>query len=237
VRPVACLRHEEPDDLGVGQEIFSQLGVPVVYVDLWREDPPSLSDVSGLVVLGGDMNVDQTARYPFLSAERELLAEAAASGQPVLGICLGAQLLARSLGAAVAPSPRRELGFFPVRSIGGSADDPLASCFRDGDVVFQWHRDTFEIPAGATRTLQGDEVPNQAFRVGNRAWGFQFHLEIDSRKLEEWLDLAEPTLEQEWGRTAQELKEEGERHLPTQQQRSRELFRRFATVIGDRSRD
>src|SRR5918999_1408803 len=86
-KPVACLRHEEPDDLGVGRDVL-----PVEYVDLWREDPPALDDVAGLIVLGGEMNADQVEDYPFLAAERELLGRAVNEGVPLLGICLGAQL-------------------------------------------------------------------------------------------------------------------------------------------------
>lgn len=237
MRPLACLRHEEPDDLGIGEDVLVAEGVPLVYVDLWHEDPPALSDVSGLVILGGDMNVDETARYPFLSAERELLAHAVAGGVPVLGICLGAQILARALGASVIPSSRRELGFFPVHTTEASADDLLASCFRDGDMVFQWHRDTFDIPAGATLLLQGEVVPSQAFRAGDRAWGFQFHVEASSQELDAWLDLAGGTLEREWGRTPAELREDADRYLPTQQARSRELFRRFAQFLSARPTD
>jgi GMP synthase-like glutamine amidotransferase len=232
VRPLACLRHEEPDDLGVGEDIFAAAGVTVTHVDLWREDPPSLSDVSGLVVLGGDMNVDDIERYPFLSAERHLLARAVAGDVPVLGICLGAQSLARALGTAVTPSPLRELGFFPVRPTPAAADDPLASCFRPGDQVFQWHRDTFDIPAGATLLLEGEGVRHQAFRAGPRAWGFQFHLEVTREELEAWFDLAEPTLAREWGRTRDELLLEADRLLAAQQGRAREVFRRFATLLS-----
>jgi GMP synthase (glutamine-hydrolysing) len=231
VKPLACLRHEEPDDLGIAGEAFAAAGVPVTYVDLWREAPPSLSELSGLVILGGDMNVDDTARYPFLSAERDLLAEAVGSEMPVLGICLGAQLLARTLGAAVTPSAHRELGFFPVRTTDSGAADPLTSCFQDGDLVFQWHRDTFDIPRGGTHLLEGEAVPNQGFRAGELAWGFQFHVEVSSEKLDAWLELAAEDLEREWGRTADELRAEAGRYLPTQQERARELFRRFARLL------
>jgi GMP synthase (glutamine-hydrolysing) len=231
VRPLACLRHEEPDDLGIGEAVLASEGVAVEYVDVWRRAPPPLREVSGLVVLGGDMNADDVARFPFLSTERRLLAEAAADAVPVLGICLGAQLLARALGAAVTQSPRRELGFFPVRFTETTATDPLASCFQNGDLVFQWHRDTFALPGGAARLLKGEAVANQAFRAGEQAWGFQFHLEVTPEELDAWLGLAEPTLEAEWGRTVDEVRREAQRYLPLQLERSAELFRRFAGLL------
>jgi GMP synthase (glutamine-hydrolysing) len=231
LRPLFCLRHEEPDDLGVGEEVLAADGVAVEYVDLWRQDPPSLTEVSGLVVLGGNMNADDILRFPFLSSERYLLAEAAAGGVPVLGICLGAQLLARALGATVTRSPRRELGFFPVRFTEATRTDPLASCFQDGDLVFQWHRDTFALPDGATLLLEGGAVANQGFRAGERAWGFQFHLEVTREELDAWLELAEPALKREWGRTADELRREADRYLPVQNERSVEVFRRFAGFL------
>ena len=231
MRPLACLRHEEPDDLGIGEEVLAAEGVPVEYVDLWRHDPPLLTDVSGLVVLGGDMNADDIERFPFLASEHQLLAQAAEGGVPVLGICLGAQLLARALGAAVTPSPRRELGFFPVRVTESTTDDPLASSFQDGDLVFQWHRDTFDLPEGAARILEGEAVANQAFRAGQQAWGFQFHLEVTHDELDAWLGLAEATIEKEWGRTAEKLRGEADRYLPVQNERSAEVFRRFAGFL------
>jgi GMP synthase (glutamine-hydrolysing) len=236
LRPLACLRHEEPDDLGIGEAVLAAEGVPIEYVDLWRQAPPSLTEVSGLVVLGGDMNADDVARFPFLSTERDLLAEAAAEGVPVLGICLGAQLLARALGAAVTRSPRRELGFFPVRATAATAADPLASCFQDGDLVFQWHRDTFALPDRATLLLEGKTVTNQAFRAGERAWGFQFHFEVTREELERWFGLAGPSLERVWDRTGEELRREADRYLPRQHERSEALFSRFAGLLRQEPR-
>jgi GMP synthase (glutamine-hydrolysing) len=139
--------------------------------------------------------------------------------------------LARALGAAVIPSPRRELGFVPVHVTEATMDDPLASSFEDGDLVFQWHRDTFDLPEGAVRLLEGEAVTNQAFRAGEMAWGFQFHIEVTREELESWLVLAEPALEREWGRSSEELRREADRYLPVQNERSVELFRRFASVL------
>jgi GMP synthase (glutamine-hydrolysing) len=215
-KPVACLRHEEPDDLGVGRGVL-----PVEYVDLWREDPPAIDDVAGLVVLGGEMNADQVEDYPFLAAERELLGRALTQGVPVLGICLGAQLLARALGASVSRAPVRELGFVPVHPAEGS--DPLADVFAPGDPVFQWHEDTWELPEGASLLLTGKRVRNQAFRAGPGAWGFQFHLEVDRPGLDAWLDLSGPELERVWGTSASEVRRQADRHLPEHEDRGREV--------------
>ncbi len=226
-KPVACLRHEQPDDLGVGRDVL-----PVEYVDLWREDPPALDDVAGLIVLGGEMNADQVEAYPFLAGERELLGRAVTEGVPVLGICLGAQLLARALGASVSLAPVREMGFFPVHPTGGS--DPLAAVFAPGDPVFQWHEDTWELPGGASLLLTGERVRNQGFRAGPGAWGFQFHLEVDRRGLDAWLDLSGPELERVWGTSASEVRRQADRHLPAHEARGREVFARFGRHVAER---
>jgi GMP synthase (glutamine-hydrolysing) len=234
--PLICVRNQPGDDLGVGDEVLRSEGIPIRYVDAWREPVPASETASGLVVLGGEMNADETDRYPFLASVREALRRAVDQGVPVLGICLGAQLLARSLGAAVVPSPAVEVGFFPIRTADDSASDPLLSSYRDGDLVFQWHRDTFELPAAATLVLTGDRVPHQAFRVGDRAWGVQFHLEVTRLALHRWVDLMRDSLEPQWGRRPDELLRETDRHLESQQRRSGEIFSRLVSLIRTRER-
>ncbi|MGH2663281.1 MAG: type 1 glutamine amidotransferase [Actinomycetota bacterium] len=227
-KPVACLRHEEPDDLGVGRD-----ALPIEYVDLWREDPPALGDIAGLIVLGGEMNADQVEDYPFLAPERELLRRAVKDGIPVLGICLGAQLLARALGAPVARAPVRELGFLPVTPTAAARGDLLAGLYAPGDTVFQWHEDTWELPREASLLLTGRGVRNQAFRAGPVAWGFQFHLEIDRHGLDAWLDLAGSDLERDWGTTASGVRRQADRYLLDHEARGRELFDRFGRLVSD----
>lgn len=144
--------------------------MPVEYVDA-SEGPralPSLNRVCGIVVLGGSMSADETERFPFLAQEQQLMREAVWRGVPVLGICLGAQLLARAMGAAVKPCGVPELGFVPVHPTPAAAADPLLSVFQGGDVVFSWHLDEFEPPSQAVLLLAGDVTANQAFRVGGR---------------------------------------------------------------------
>jgi GMP synthase (glutamine-hydrolysing) len=149
---------------------------------------PPHDEVAGAVVMGGPMNVDETERFPGLAAEREWLAEATRRGMPVLGICLGAQLLARALGAEVRPGEAKEIGFAPVEV--PDADDPILGALAPSTDVLHWHGDVFELPDGATPLASSALTEHQAFRHGN-AWGVLFHPEVDSALVEAWLAVPE----------------------------------------------
>jgi GMP synthase (glutamine-hydrolysing) len=149
---------------------------------------PGHDEVAGAVVMGGPINVDEVERFPGLAAEREWLAEAARRKLPVLGICLGAQLLARALGAEVRPGEGPEIGFAPVEI--GEADDPLLGALAPSTEVLHWHGDVFELPDRATSLASSDRTEHQAFRAGN-AWGVLFHPEADFALVEAWLAVPE----------------------------------------------
>jgi GMP synthase (glutamine-hydrolysing) len=134
------------------------------------------------------MNVDEVERFPGLAAEREWLAEAVRRELPVLGICLGAQLLARALGAEVRPGERKEFGFAAVEVL--DPDDPVLGGLAPGAEVLHWHGDVFDLPDGATHLAASQLTENQAFRVGN-AWGVLFHPEADYALVEAWLGVPE----------------------------------------------
>ncbi|HXM53325.1 MAG TPA: hypothetical protein VN913_08615, partial [Candidatus Binatus sp.] len=139
--------------------------------------------------------------------------------------------MARAFDARVYRAPVRELGFKPVRVTDMGQGDVLLRAFQTGDRVFQWHEDTFDLPAGAELLVAGDDVPIQAFRIGTRAWGVQFHLEVDAGGVEAWLRLADPTLNRVWKRTSDEVREELRIYLDAQQQRSRVLLAAFAKQV------
>ena len=219
-----------PDDLGPGEEVLRAWGIPLRYAGPLDGPPPALERCAGLVVLGGTMNVDQIDQFPFLAQERELIRDAVAQRVPVLGICLGAQLLARSLGAAVRRAPHPELGFTAVRPTPATRADRVLGDGGEHEVFFQWHEDTFELPKGATLLLTGEVVTNQAFRVGQRAWGFQFHAEVTRPKLEAWFDQSAQQL-RSWGRSREQLLLEADARLATQEARFRELFGRFVGLL------
>jgi GMP synthase-like glutamine amidotransferase len=144
-------------------------------------EPPAGADA--LVVFGGGMNVRDAERLPWLRGEIELLRDAVAGGVPVLGVCLGAQLLAAAAGAEVHRAREPEIGWFEVRRESG--DDPVVGALPERFTAFQWHSYAFEPPAGAT-VLASSAVCPQAFRADGRAWGVQFHPEVTPDILAEW---------------------------------------------------
>jgi GMP synthase-like glutamine amidotransferase len=134
--------------------------------------PPSPADFDWLLVLGGPMSVQDTDAFPFLNAEMDLVRAAVAAGRGVIGLCLGAQLMARALGGRVGPSPAREIGWWPVTAT-ADADGLLPARFE----AFHWHGEAFEPPPGARRIASSEGCPEQGFTLGERVLGLQFHLE------------------------------------------------------------
>jgi GMP synthase-like glutamine amidotransferase len=236
MKPIVCVRHEDTDTLGVAMPVFEREGAEVRIVDAWN---PSVEwdgmwkEASGIVVFGGEMNADATDHHPYLASERDLLGTAVDMNVPVLGVCLGGQLLARALGAEVTHAPVRELGFAAIHPTEAAADDPLLSVLADGDRMFEWHKDTFAIPEDAVLLATGDHVTNQAFRYGDRAWGIQFHPEVTASNLELWFGMVEDRLEPEWGRRPDDLRDEVHRLIPAQLKRAAVFFKRFADLVRE----
>lgn len=233
MNPVLCVRNDRDDTLGITIAALAAEGVPVQRLDAFDADVrwPILDEIGGLIVFGGEMNVDDVERYPYLLPQRQLMRRAVDAGLPVLGICLGAQMLARALDARVYRAPVRELGFKSLMLTEAGQTDPLIGVFHSGDRVFQWHEDTFDLPNGAELLAAGDDVKVQAFRMGRNAWAVQFHFEVDAEGVNAWLRSAEPSLERVWKRSAEEVRDELRLYLDAQQQRSRELFRAFGQLV------
>lgn len=150
---------------------------------------PRVTDVSGAIFMGGPMNVDEIDRYPGLLVEREWLAAACAADLPLLGVCLGAQLIARALGSDVRRGSTPELGWLPIEV--HAPEDPLLGALAPRATVLHWHGDVFDLPAGATLLASSAQTPVQAFRRGN-AVGTLFHAEADAALVDLWL--AEPVM-------------------------------------------
>lgn len=147
---------------------------------------PRPEQIEGLVVMGGPMGAYETDKHPFLAAECDLIAELVRQDRPVLGVCLGAQLLARALGARVFPGHGPEIGFGAVELTAEGKRDALFGSHGPSLPVFHWHGDTFDLPEGSTLLASSAEYPHQAFRFGRYAYGLQFHIEPDSITWSAW---------------------------------------------------
>jgi GMP synthase (glutamine-hydrolysing) len=174
------LRHVQAEGLGLLANVLRERGIHHRYLDLPRGDPPpkDLRGVGGLIVLGGPMAVYQQDRYPFLATESGLVERAVAAGRPVLGICLGAQLIASVLGARVYAGERREVGWGPITLTDEGRDDPVFGLMEPTLTVFHMHGDTYELPADARNLARSALYEQQAFRWGDLVYGLQFHLEF-----------------------------------------------------------
>jgi len=147
---------------------------------------PRPEDVDVLIVMGGPMGVYETDKYDFLSSEVKLIAEMVRRGRPMLGVCLGAQLLAEALGAKVFAGPSPEIGFGSVELTKEARRDPVFATLPHPLPVFHWHGDTYDLPNGALLLARNANYEHQAFRFGRNAYGLQFHVELDSNTWNEW---------------------------------------------------
>ncbi len=203
-------------------------GSTTLWLPSSQPERPSLDGVDAIVVLGGDANPDEDDRYPWLTREVDLIEEALDLGTPMLGICLGGQLIARAAGGAVGPIDRPEMATF--RDVGltrEAIDDILLSALPQPFFGFEWHRYGFEIPPGAT-VLARNDAGNQAFRLQNRVWGLQFHLEVDATNIVAWISTWPQVLENEAER--ERLAKAMETFLPTSMAGAQEVAARFAVA-------
>jgi GMP synthase (glutamine-hydrolysing) len=232
VKPIVAVRFQPSAPLGIAAEALDDTGLPWTYFDVWTgAEWPDLGELSSLIVLGGEMNADSIDDYPFLDRSRRFLADAVERDVPALGICLGAQLLARALGAEVTPLHTKEVGFIDITATSAGRDDPVLSPFAPVTPVFLFHEDALDLPHGAELLFRGEIVPNQAFRYGRAAYGVQFHLEVTEDIISDWCDET-PDLEGDWGVTKDQVMKEAEKFLPAQQEAGRAAVRRFAALVA-----
>lgn len=186
-RLALAVRHVPFEDLGILAPALAERGYTVQYLEAGVDaiDAAALADADLAVILGGPVGVYETGRYPFLKAELRAIGERLRRDRPTLGICLGAQLMAAALGAEVAPAGRAEIGYAPLTLTADGLASPLRAV--QSVPALHWHGDQFGIPAGARRLAETPGFPNQAFSLGPRILGLQFHLEADASRIEQWL--------------------------------------------------
>jgi GMP synthase-like glutamine amidotransferase len=186
---VLALIHGDDARSGVFGEVAQERGHALDEWSLaWGEPPPRPIDSYGaLFVLGGAMHADQEHRHPWLREENLLLQRVLDQGQHVLGVCLGAQLLAKAAHADVGPAREPEVGWHPVELTRAAGDDPVFSRLPGRFDAFQWHYYTYGVPTGAVE-LARSPVCTQAFRLGERVWGIQFHAEVTGEQAQSWIE-------------------------------------------------
>lgn len=239
-RVMVC-QHVGYELLGTLNPLFKDAGFRLRYVNFGRkpELQPELEGYDGLVLLGGPMNVDEEARYPHLRYELHLIEEALKRDIPVLGICLGSQLLAKALGSKVERNPVREIGWHEVQLSESGKCDPLLRHFQPAEKIFHWHGDTFELPRGAEHLASSQNCRNQAFRYGEKAYGLQFHLECDEALIERWLMVPQhqAELESVKDRTCPErIRKETPERIGRLKELSRSTFGEFVKLFGEEKR-
>jgi GMP synthase (glutamine-hydrolysing) len=183
------IEHVPHERLGTFEDAFREADLRVMPLRVFERAArwPSAGEFDGVVSMGGPMSVYQPQEYPFISKELALLRAAVKAGTPVLGVCLGAQLLAAALGAPVKPAAQKEIGWYPLMREPAAEGDPLFEAFGSTETVFQWHGDTFGLPRGAVRLAASPLCPEQAFRYGASAYGLQFHVEVTEAMIRAWM--------------------------------------------------
>jgi GMP synthase (glutamine-hydrolysing) len=184
---ILVIQHVAPEPPSAVGEAISRAGAVMQVVRVHEGDviPASIGDFAGLVVMGGPMGVYEADRHPHLELERGLIASALERRVPIIGICLGSQLLASVLGATVQPGRRKEIGWHTVSLEPGAASDPLFAGVPRAFTALHWHGDIFDLPPGAVALARSELTPHQAFCHGGFAWGILFHLEVSRRQLGE----------------------------------------------------
>lgn len=185
---VVALRHVHFEDLGRIEDLILARGGRCAYLDVGLDDitGPECLEADLVVILGGPIGVNDTRSYPYLEDEIRIAEYRLRKGLPLLGICLGAQVMARALGARVRPALVREIGWGAVR-LTGHGEISRLSPLKDAGPVFHWHGDEMDLPEGALRLAETDSCPVQAFSYGETALALQFHLEIRHEAIERWL--------------------------------------------------
>ncbi len=234
---ILVFQHVAAEPLGTLDNLIRRRGHRVKFVNFERQPEaiPNLDRYRGLVVLGGPMNVEEQAQRPHLRTELRVIEQALRQNKPVLGICLGAQLLAHALGADVRRHERPEIGWYDLETTAAARADPVLAGLGERGPVFEWHSCSFAIPHGAQHLARTATCENQAFRHGENAYGFQFHLEMNHALIERWLNLPQYRDELDAAgleHDAEDIRAHTAARIGAMQQCAESVFNGFLDLVG-----
>jgi GMP synthase (glutamine-hydrolysing) len=231
-RRVLVLQHAQSENLGTIEDALRIGGVAFDYVHVFQGQPlpDDVEGSSGLIVMGGPMGVYETGRFPFLLREMKLIEAFLRAPRPILGVCLGSQLLAATLGAIVRKGRKKEIGWYPVQLSPKSEQDPLWSGVPSRFVAFHWHGDMFDLPRGAVALASSDITPVQSYRFRDRAYGILFHLEVTERHISKMLHEFDGEIQHENLNPAGIMKQ-AESFLSPLEQIGATVFRRWVELL------
>lgn len=235
---VLVFQHVAAEPLGTLDPMLRNRGHRIRYVNFHREPDarPDVGRYQALIVLGGPQMPDEADRYPHLRVEMRCIEAALKRDMPVLGICLGAQLLAYTLGGGVRALDAWEIGWYHLEPTRQAAADPVFCSLVEPHPVFQWHGYTFDLPSGAVHLARSNSCENQAFRYGRHAYGLQGHLELDERLINRWLnypDYQADLRDRGRGQDAATIRDQTHALIRQSVQLSYEIFGKFLRPLGE----
>lgn len=229
---VSIIQHHPAEGLGIIADILKHVAITPQYIRSFEGQsvPREISDAAGLIIMGGPQSVCDQDRHPFLRQEMRLIEDTLKCAKPVLGVCLGSQLLAATLGANVYPGKQKEIGWHRITLTDFAAKDSLFSGEPGSLIAFHWHGDIFDFPRGATPLASSALTAHQAFRYGRNAYGLLFHLEVNLPQVLTMVETFADEL-QSAGLNGTAIKLNAHSHLPALQKIGREVFARWVALL------
>jgi len=225
------LQHLDIEPPALIADVLEKAGHSLTTVHLdHNEALPGISSFDGVIIMGGPQSANDNTDY--IQAELVWLRAVIPTGMPMLGICLGAQLMAKAAGANIVPAPVRELGWFAVYHTDHTAEDPLFCKMEDGLAVFQWHGETFTLADSMVPVTMHPDVPAQAFRLGKGQYGLQFHIEVNAEIIEEWIACGASERDHLGIEGIRQIHKDTELHLEPMQQYCRKMVQNWLYIIS-----
>lgn len=233
MKSILILQHEPHEGIGAWEPLFSDSGRKVTVKNLFAgEKVPQeeeLLNFDGIVLMGGPMSANDGEKLDFIRDELLMIPQALELKIPLLGVCLGSQLIAKALGAKVKGGAQKEIGWCPLQLKASASKDRLFGTLSAPVMMFQWHGEAFDLPSGAIHLAASDLYPNQAFRYTERIYGLQFHCEMTDSMIRDWVDKGRDEIA-EAGLHPEKILEQTHKFLPTLRHWAKEIGQKWLAL-------